>query len=463
MLNSPNSKLRLLLVDDDHLFGSSVRDLLAQDGVETVLAGTLRAASTLVNRPFDVVIIDRGLPDGDGLDLVRALGSRRGKVMLVTGEPGMDSAISAVRLGLDDYIVKPVNVEDLRTSILAVKSVSGGAPEASTKIYGVSDAHDRLMSRIELAARASLPVLITGETGVGKTLVAETIHRLGPTGEAAPCVKINCATLVPSLAESELFGACRGAYTGAIVDRPGLVAMANGGTLFLDEIGELPLELQAKLLSFLDDHRVRAVGDIREQMITTRVIAATNRNLHQAVQMGRFRADLFYRLAVLEIAVPPLRDRPTDIPVLAEAFLRAVSSHKEEASLAPSCIPALTRDPLPGNARELRNWVERTVVEQNGPVYNIQPSGWSHTNVTPVLASDSGPQALICPTDFGVHMTLESVEKKHIMRTIGQYPNRTKAAQCLGISEATLRRKLRSYGIGPKATAGRSWMRDGIE
>lgn len=440
-------KLQLLIVDDDKLFGVSIKDLFARDGVETTVANSLEAAQVHSRRQFDVILLDQRLPDGDGLDLLPSIEKSQAQVFLVTGEPGVDSAVQAMRSGCDDYFTKPIDVAELRQKVLDVAPRQKGSEMAprrcrrvnpsSPQFCGGSPIHAELESKIDRAANTQLPVLLTGETGVGKSHIAKLIHTQQHPANDAPFVKVNCATLVPSLAEAELFGVIQGAYTGAATDRPGIVTAAHGGTLFLDEIGELSIGLQAKLLSFLDDRAIRPVGSYAERSVNTRIIAATNINLKKATQEGHFRLDLFYRLSVLELFIPSLRARSEDIPILAQGFLEQ-SSYHTQPRLDESCIDLLKCQALPGNARELRNWVERAVATQEGPVYYVEPP--------PEVAYEAETPLLVASVDSD--LTLQSLEKAHILKVVDQFSNRLVAAQHLGISEATLRRKLRSYGIG---------------
>ena len=438
---------RLLLVDDDPLFAESIRDLFSADGIDTVLADSLRAARAAIHRGFDIVLLDHHLPDGEGLELLEGLGrvQSRPKAIMVTGRPELNSAVDALRLGLEDYLTKPVDLERLRQIVLKVAEKqmrsygSRAPPPRDPPLLGGSKAHRELLRNVELAARHRLPVLITGETGVGKTRVARAIHESSDRAHG-PFIKVNCATLPSTLAEAELFGATRGAYTGSSEDRLGLVALADGGTLFLDEVGEMGVDLQAKLLSCLDDATVRPLGGRVERAIDVRVIAATNRNLDVDLKKGTFRPDLFYRLAVFPIAVPPLRGRGEDLQALADAFLKDITGNPK-AYLDRRDIPFLEQHPFPGNIRELRNMTERAAVTQTGPIYRVLFSMAS--NHPPLSHPDPQEPEVKIPTTFE---PLATLERRHILKTLELVSgNRQAAAQHLQISVATLRRKLKQY------------------
>jgi DNA-binding NtrC family response regulator len=441
------SARRVLVVDDDALFCDALRDALAHDDVEVVAALSLAAARQLAPEGFPVVLVDNQLADGDGLSLVPELtrAHPRVKVILCTGFPGLDNAVAALRLGLFDYVTKPVELALLRAAVcrglrvLALEQLElveehrKGA-DKRPHLVGASATTSSLREVIKRAAVVRAPVLITGETGTGKTLVARAIHAEG--SGARPFVLVNCAALPAGLVESELFGSERGSFTGATQTREGLFELADGGTLFLDEVGELAAPIQAKLLTALEEGWIRRVGGARPRRVDTRIIAATNADVEDAVARGALRADLYYRLNVVRIDLPPLRRHREDLADLC-AHLLAQLAGGRGATLAEGELAALRAYPWPGNTRELRNVLERALVLQGpGP---LRPSALLAAGARAKAASgvDAGP------------VSLAEHERRHVLAAVERAQgNRTHAAHALGVSVATLRRKLREYGEG---------------
>jgi DNA-binding NtrC family response regulator len=342
------------------------------------IRATAEGALELLNeRAVDLVLTDMMLPGMSGLDLLGKIQAidRNLPVLLVTRMNTVQLAVEAMRRGAFDYVVKPVNPEDLGVRLHRAIRISEilrrhAIYEQRERLdfqagsfIGVGESYQRVMRGVREAAQVRSTVLITGETGTGKGLIARAIHEQSPEHEK-PFQVIDCATVPDGVMESELFGHVRGAFTGAIADKPGLIELANGGTVFLDEIGELPLPLQAKLLRVLEENEVRPVGSTRARRVDMRFIAATNRNLEEQVRIGRFRKDLYYRLAVITITVPPLRDRAEDIPVIARHQVRQFGREmgKPNCLLTEAAIEELIRYPFPGNVRELRNIIERSVM-----------------------------------------------------------------------------------------------------
>lgn len=335
------------------------------------------ALELLSERAMDLVLTDMMLPGMSGLELVGRIQSidRNLPVLLVTRMNTVQLAVEAMRRGAFDYVLKPVNPEDLGvrlhrairiSEILrrhAVYEQRARAEFQAGSFIGVGPSYQRIMRGVREAAQVRSSVLITGETGTGKGLIARAIHEQSAEHKKLFQV-IDCATIPEGVMESELFGHVRGAFTGAIADKPGLIELANGGTVFLDEIGELPLPLQAKLLRVLEENEVRPVGSTRARRVDMRFIAATNRNLEEQVRLGHFRKDLYYRLAVISIPVPPLRDRIEDIPVIARQLMQQFGREmiKPHASLSDAAVQELVKYPFPGNVRELRNVMERSVM-----------------------------------------------------------------------------------------------------
>jgi len=433
---------RALIIDDDELFHVALADALGSADLTVVAARSCAEARERMAEGFALALVDNRMPDGDGLSLVPELlaADPRGKVIVCTGFAGLDNAVAALRLGVHDYLEKPVDLAVLRAAVdrclrvakleqlARVERYRREATRAESRIVGDGPATTQLRALVARAAQVRAPVLVTGETGTGKTLVGREIHLQGAPDR--PFVHVNCAALPESLVEAELFGAERGAYTGATSAREGLFELADGGTLLLDEIGEVPAAIQAKLLTVLDDGCVRRVGGGRARRVDVRVIAATNADVESAVKQGRLRADLYYRLNVIRIEVPPLRARREEIPALAAHLLGTIAGGRS-AVLAPGEPEQLAAYAWPGNTRELRNVLERAVFLHAPEL--LRPSELL------------GPP----PPPSTRQLSLPDVERRHILATLELHGgNRAHAARSLHVSVATLRRKLREYGVG---------------
>jgi len=446
------SARRVLVIDDDSLFTDTLREVFQREGIEVTACGSCGAARERVGDGFPVVILDNHMPDGDGLDLVPELLAAypRMKLLVCTAFPQFDNAVAALRLGLHDYLTKPV---ELRVLVAAVhrcfrtlelerrellEQYERSAGRIESEVAGSGLAAVELRALITRTAQVRAPVLVTGETGTGKTLVARAIHLAGDPDK--PFVHVNCAALPPALVEAELFGSERGSFTGATQTREGLFELADGGTLFLDEVGELPVATQAKLLTVLDDGLFRRVGASRPRRVEVRIVAATNADVEVAVERGTLRADLYYRLNVVRIEVPPLRQRREDIPVLTEHLLRCLTAGRG-ATLAPGEAEKLAAYAWPGNARELRNVLERALVLQS--VGSLRPSDLLRTNRAPAPS----PAPMHLPREPESIVSLAEIERRHLLSVLHRVDgNRAHAARALGVSVATLRRKLREYG-----------------
>jgi DNA-binding NtrC family response regulator len=449
---------RILVVDDEHGIRSLCGDVLRRAGytVETAETGNAGVAAVLggrgAGRRFDLVFCDINLPDIDGLTVLERVlaGDEPPTVILITAFPSVDTAVRGMKLGARDYLTKPFGPDELR--MVARRALDEDALRRQNEelrdelgwsnLIGRSPAMGDLRSTIAKVTRSEATVLVTGESGTGKELVARAIH-YGGERAGKPFIAVNCGALVGSLLESELFGHVRGAFTGADTAKRGLFVAAHRGTLFLDEIGEMDLPLQPVLLRALQNGEVKPVGGIESERVDVRVIAATNRDLRRQVEEGRFREDLFYRLHVVAIEVPPLRSRPTDVPLLAEHFAeRAALRHgSPRPEITTAALEWLSGQPWPGNVRELENAVERAVVLAGRPLLDVEdfaPRRPLQPIATPGVGAAGGDE--LC--------SLEELERRHVLRVLescgGQ---KTRAAAVLGINRTTLWKKLRQYGL----------------
>ncbi len=441
----------ILVVDDSPATREVLeRNLRAEGHTVQTAANVADALAILEHAAIDLVVTDLRMPGADGMELVRHVRAHHRGVglIMVTGFATVGGAVSAMREGVDDYLAKPFSEEELRHAVhsalekVRVRRELDAAPvEAPDGIIGNSPAMQRVYRLISRAAAAAVPVLITGESGTGKELVARAIHYRGPR-VAAPFLAVNCAAIPESLIESELFGHAKGSFTGATTARQGYFAAADGGTLFLDEIAELSPIAQAKLLRVLQEKTVQAVGEDRPRPVDVRVIAATNKDLESLARDGRFREDLFFRLHVLPIEVPPLRERTSDLVPLLKHFLAAAAEQDavDCPRITSTAIDALQRYPWPGNVRELQNLAQRLVIFADAGEIDVAdlPEVMRSTAMT---APPPGDAAL------RVHRTLREVEREHIravLESVGG--NKTKAAAILGIDRKSLRAKLASGG-----------------
>jgi DNA-binding NtrC family response regulator len=442
---------QLLVIDDDRFFCRLVRDELGRSGLEVAaehtLAGGREAARNLLP---EVVLLDNQLPDGGGLSLVPELlrVNDETKVILITGFPSFDNAVDALRDGVHDYLTKPVDLAELRLAVRGALRVHelerteqverrrSAEERKGAALVGASPAWRQVEELLHRFSAAGSPVLLTGESGTGKSLLARALHYASPRS-GGPFLAANCAALPEGLIEAELFGAEKGAYTGAVASRKGLFEIADGGSLFLDEIAEMPLPLQAKLLSVLEDGHVRRLGSTACHQVATRVLAATNLVPEEAVASGRLRRDLFYRLNVLRIHVPPLRERPEDVPLLCRHLLEKLAPGRG-ARLGAGEDRLLAHYPWPGNVRELKNILERCLMLQDGaevhPSRLLEPC--AHPGGLPASGGEAAGEPELLP--------LEELERRHILRGLEACgSNLTRTAQVLGISLSTLRRKLK--------------------
>lgn len=444
----------VLLVDDDEAFRGVMSVELERTGFQVFTAATgAEALQSAAKLEPAVVLLDLRLPDLGGLDVLRSLRERSpgSEVIMLTGHGTIDTAIEAIRMGAFDYVGKPCPLDELEVRIqralerqalkLRASILERGLtpPDPGGSFIGDSPAFRALMSLVDRTAPSDSTVLVTGETGAGKEMVTKLLHARSPR-RARPFVVVECAALQESLLQSELFGHERGAFTGADRAKPGLFEVANGGTIFLDEIGEVSQATQVKLLRVLDTSTFRHVGGTREIHVDVRVLAATNRDLRAMVRQGLFREDLYYRLSTITITVPPLRERPSDIELLASDFVVRLSDrYGVKRDIGPGVLELLTRYPWPGNVREFHHVIEAAMVACDGP--RILPEHLPASLRTP--PETPAAEAVAAPLE-----TLAEMERAHVERAVrAAGGHRGDAARSLGISERNLYRKLRDYGL----------------
>ena len=411
-------------------------------------ASVAEAQRMLKTEPFDLCLTDMQLPDGDGLDLVKWIqqNSPNVPVAVITAHGNMEIAVRALKLGAFDFVSKPLDLPGLRKLVATAIKLSD-ARDGDTSIYGPrllgsSAAMRHLREMIARVARSQAPVHIFGESGTGKELVAKLIHESGPRRDG-PFVPVNCGAIPTELMESELFGHKRGSFTGAVSDKIGLIPSAEGGTLFLDEIADLPLHMQVKLLRVIQEKAVRPVGEQHEIGIDVRFLSATHKNLAQLVAEGKFREDLFYRVNVIELRVPSLRERPEDVPELADAVLRRLGRRMKitTPALSKEALAALEAYGFPGNVRELENILERAITMSTGGEVR---GGDIQLRSTPIGAIP----AATAPNGGALGDHLEDIERDAIIKALEQTRfNKTAAAKVLGMSFRALRYRIKKLGI----------------
>jgi DNA-binding NtrC family response regulator len=444
--------LCVLVVDDDAHIREVCRSVAAECGMKTMDVGTAEEALELLELfSVDIVLTDLRLPGTSGLELLKKVTITHSDVAVVmlTQYGTIDSAVEATRMGAADYVTKPFRVEELRARLEHVVHAVELKREnrllreqVRTRpgfggLIGMSPRMERVYKMIEKVSLRDHPVLILGESGTGKELVARSVHFLGPRKDK-PFVPVECSALVPTLVESELFGYTKGAFTGAMQARQGLMESANGGTLFLDEIGEMSLEMQAKLLRALQQGEIKPVGSTERRAINVRILAATNRDLDLGIKNGTFRQDLFFRLNVVQIKLPPLRERKSDIPLLVTSFLEKFSGDYETPrELSEDAMRRLMAYDWPGNVRELENAIERAVALGSGPFVSVHdlPSNLQYPTTDRAPAKEE-------------MLPLEELERRAILSTLRQTGgDKQAAARALGIGKTTLYRKLKQYQI----------------
>ena len=447
----------VLVVDDDANTREALAALAAAEGFTTACAGSVAEARIqLVRQRPDVVMMDLRLPDGSGIDLFEDLEDRSTiETILITGHASVESAVDALRLGASDYLTKPVNLQRLKAVLSRVPKSGELRAEIGAlrdelrrlgrfgRLVGRSSPMQEVYDKIARVAPTEATVLLLGESGTGKEIVARTIHELSRRRKQ-PFLAINCGAISPNLIENEMFGHERGSYTGADRQHKGYFEQADGGTLFLDEITETPMSLQSKLLRALQEGEIRPVGATSSKHVNVRIVAATNRNLEDEVKAGRFREDLYYRLKVFPIRLPPLRERREDIPLLAAHFLQRYAEEigKPVGGFSQQALELMVGYNWPGNVRELQNEVQRLVIQ-------LEPGAFA----TPELLSLRIRQVEGLVMRAGVAKgtlkdMMETVEKFFLLEALRDHGNnKTNAAKSLGITREGLHKKLRQYGI----------------
>src|SRR5213080_3676788 len=446
----------VLVVDDEPDLLELVGLTLSRMSLKTRTASDLQSARRLLKAErFDLCLTDMRLPDGDGLDLVAWIQENRADlpVAVITAHGNVESAVRALKLGAFDFVSKPLDLGVLRKLVGSAIRLRT-APDEKTadfapRLLGSSAAMEQLREMIVRVARSQAPVHICGESGTGKELAARMIHESGARREG-PFVAVNCGAIPTELMESELFGHKRGSFTGAVADKKGLVQSAEGGTLFLDEVADLPLHMQVKLLRVVQEKTVRPVGEAREETVDVRILSATHRNLADLVAQGRFREDLFYRINVIELRVPALRERRGDIAEIAEAILLRLARRTNAAptALSAEAVRTLQTYPFPGNVRELENVLERALTLSTGGA--ITPEHIRlRASVPPAATEAPAPGgAVAAEGSTALGSQLESIERDAIIKALEKTRyNKTAAAKLLGMSFRALRYRIKKLGI----------------
>ena len=437
-----------LVVDDEPDIRELLEITLERMGTASSTAENLaEARALLAERRFDLCLTDMRLPDGNGIDLVDHIQKHYPEtpVAVITAHGNMEAAVTALKTGAFDFVSKPVDLQVLRNLVSTALKLSQPQTKTPRQAYpgllGNSTAIKTIQETIAKLARSQAPVYISGESGVGKELVARLIHDKGPRADK-PFIPVNCGAIPGDLMESEFFGHKKGSFTGAVADKDGLFQAANGGTLFLDEVADLPLHMQVKLLRVIQEKSVRPIGTQKETPIDVRILSATHKDLGALVEMGEFRQDLFYRINVIELHVPSLRERSEDIPTLASHILErlAEQSGLPTPNLSKEAVNALLAYPFPGNVRELENILERAITLCEGNVIQETDLRLPSGVTSPASPTDTGPVAL--------EPYLDTIEKETIVKALEQTRyNKTAAAKLLGITFRALRYRLKKLGL----------------
>ncbi len=451
----------VLIVDDEHDIRELLVLTLGRMGLRTDTAPNLTAARQMLSTvSYDLCLTDMRLPDGSGLELVSEIATRfpHTPVAVITAYGNVEAAVEALKAGAFDFVSKPVDVHMLRGLVRQALELGQREPEAeeSSRLFGESEAMVALRRTIAKVARSQAPVHISGESGTGKELVARTIHAQGSRA-AGPFVPVNCGAIPSELMESEFFGHKKGSFTGAHADKPGLFQSADGGTLFLDEVAELPLSMQVKLLRAIQEKKIRPVGAQNEIDVDVRILSATHKELGALVDQGSFRHDLYYRINVIGLHVPPLRERTGDLPLLSTAILQrlAQAMHRDVPVLSEGALEALERYAFPGNVRELENVLERALALAEGDVIQAEdlqlPRHESRAPQPATAGPDAADPARISPYDTAssaLPSYIEEIERAAIQQALQENRyNKTRTAAALGITFRALRYKLKKLGI----------------
>jgi len=437
-----------LVIDDEPDIRELLKLTLDRMDVDTITAENLtKARALLAEQHYDLCLTDMRLPDGNGIDLVEHIQKNYPDtpVAVITAHGNMEAAISALKTGAFDFVSKPVDLQVLRnlvsTALKLPNTQINSTRQTYTGLLGSSEVIKHIQDTIAKLARSQAPVYISGESGVGKELVARLIHDSGPRADK-PFIPVNCGAIPSELMESEFFGHKKGSFTGAVTDKDGLFQAASGGTLFLDEVADLPLHMQVKLLRVIQEKSVRPIGAQKEMPIDVRILSATHKDLAALVDSGEFRQDLFYRINVIELHVPSLRERSDDIPVLANHILERLAEQSGIATpiLSTEAISTLQDYQFPGNVRELENILERAITLCEGNVIQKMDLRLSSGITAPPTAADTGKVAL--------EPYLDTIEKETIIKALEQTRyNKTAAAKQLGITFRALRYRLKKLGL----------------
>jgi two-component system nitrogen regulation response regulator NtrX len=446
----------ILVVDDEPGVRSSVSGVLRDEGFEVEAVGTgEECLERLARGSFDVVVLDIWLPGIDGLTTLQRLRERSvdAQVVIISGHGNIESAVRAIKMGAFDFVEKPLSLE--KTVLVVRNALRQRDLEAENRVLrarvdrqqamvGESAPMRHLREQVSLAAPTNGRVLIFGENGTGKELVARTIHHQSRRRNG-PFVEVNCAAIPEELIESELFGHAKGAFTGAVADKPGRFEQASGGTIFLDEIGDMSLKTQAKVLRVLQEQVMERVGGTQRIKVDVRVLAATNKDLPQEIRAGRFREDLFFRLNVIPVFVPPLRDRPEDIPLLADHFMAVMAEEygRRPKRIAPEASARLQQYAWPGNVRELRNTVERLMIMVAGDTITAQDLAFLGRDGAHTIES---PDAVA----LSLGEARDRFEQDYILRALAAHQgNMSRTAEALGVERSNLYKKMKALGIAP--------------
>jgi two-component system, NtrC family, response regulator PilR len=446
---------KALVVDDEPDIRELLTITLERMGLDVAIAHDIETARTeLKSTPFGLCLTDMRLPDGNGLDLVEWIQQHRPQtpVAVITAHGNVESAVRALKLGAFDFISKPLDLVALRKLISATLKLGASTEPATdagrTKLIGQSGTMQQLRDLIERVGRSQAPVHIYGESGTGKELVAHLIHEAGARRDNR-FVPVNCGAIPSELMESELFGHKKGSFTGAIADKQGLIQSAEGGTLFLDEIADLPLHMQVKLLRVIQEKSIRPVGEAREQPVDVRVLSATHKQLASQVSEGKFREDLFYRINVIEIRVPPLRERLEDVPELIESMLVRIAAQfgHQDIGITDAALDALTQYHFPGNVRELENILERAATLCSKGRIDVSDLQLRQRESTQPTERPTQGNTVVAPGE-PLGEALEDMERDAILRALEQTRyNKTKAAALLGMTFRSLRYRIKKLGI----------------